>query len=520
MFRVAVVLVALVSFGPVAAASGPALVGIHPNPVADGDRGEFVLLRVPNGTDLSRFALDDGEQRADLPNRTVSGTVALTGDPDRTRNLTDHAVVRVRRFPRLANGGEHLELRSANRTVATLSYEDAPEGERRRDGEWRPLTGSAFPVVRAGPGRARLFVLPDAPRAPTAPVRNASDRLLLAGYTLTSQRVTDSLVAAQRRGVDVHVLVDGAPVGGLPRAEAERLDRLTAAGVDVRVVSGPYAPYAFHHAKYAVADERAVVVTENWKPAGTGGGSSRGWGATVSEPEAVAALVDTFRSDFDDRGAVSWETFRRGETYEPSNATRESYPRRTVPERVSYRNVSVLVAPDNAEQAVVRRLDAADESIRVIQMSIGGRNQPFLRACLRAARRGVDVRVLLSDAWYVSDENRALVAHLDQLADSEGLTLDAKVAEPGSRFGKVHAKGVVVDDEVILGSMNWNNQSARKNREVLLAFDGERVASYFATAFDADWKAADRGLPVGLPVALGVGAAACLLAARRITFEN
>lgn len=84
----------------------------------------------------------------------------------------------------------------------------------------------------------------------------------------------------------------------------------------------------------------------------------------------------------------------------------------------------------------------------------------------------------------------------------------------------MHAKGVVVDDEVILGSMNWNNQSARENREVLLAFEGERVASYFATAFDADWKAADRGLPVGLPIALGVGAAACLLAARRIAFEN
>lgn len=350
MFRVAVVLVALVSLGPVAAASGPALVGVHPNPVADGDRGEFVLLRVPNGTDLSRFALDDGEQRADLPNQTVSGTVALTGDPYSTENLTDHAVVRVRGLPRLANGGERLELCSANRTIATLSYEDAPEGERRGDGEWRPLTGSAFPVVRAGPGRARLFVLPDAPRAPTAPLRNASDRLLLAGYTLTSQRVTDSLV-------------DGAPVGGLPRAEAERLDTLTAAGVDVRVVSGPYAPYAFHHAKYAVADERAVVVTENWKPAGTGGGSSRGWGATVSEPEAVAALVDTFRTDFEDRGAVGWETFRRGETYEPSNATRESYPRRTAPERVSYRSVSVLVGPDNAERAVVRRLDAADEPI-------------------------------------------------------------------------------------------------------------------------------------------------------------
>jgi phosphatidylserine/phosphatidylglycerophosphate/cardiolipin synthase-like enzyme len=180
----------------------------------------------------------------------------------------------------------------------------------------------------------------------------------------------------------------------------------------------------------------------------------------------------------------------------------------------------VLVAPDNAEDALVRRLDRADTSIRVLQVSVGSRSQPFLRAAVRAARRGVAVRVLLSSAWYVAEENRALVERLNALATREDLPLSARVASPRRRFGKVHAKGVVVDDTVVLGSLNWNNHSARENREVLVALEGERVAGYYRRGFDADWRQSGQRLPVGLPVVLAVAAGGCLLAARRLEFEG
>jgi phosphatidylserine/phosphatidylglycerophosphate/cardiolipin synthase-like enzyme len=504
-------------------ATGPAapeLVAVHPNPVADEDRGEFVVVDVPPGTPLHAYALTDGESTVRLPNRSVSGRVVLTHDPGVAANATNGTVVSLTRFPSLANGGERVALVRANRTVSSVSYVDAPEGETWSDGTWHPLAGTDRPVVHGGGGTARAFVLPDVPSAPLAGVRNATDRVLLAGYTLTSRRVVRALVAAHRRGAVVRVLVDGEPVGGLTRAEAARLDRLTTAGIEVRVVAGAHAPYDFHHAKYVVADGQATVLTENWKPAGTGGTSSRGWGVTLADHEAVSALAATFRADAAPLGTVPWREFRRGETFEPANATRESYPSRVPPTRLPYRNVSVSLAPDTAEDALVRRLDRAQRSIRVLQVSVGSRHQPFLDATIRAARRGVEVRVLLSSAWYVAEENRALVERLNGLAAREGLPLDARIATPGRRFEKVHAKGVVVDDAVVLGSMNWNNHSARENREVLVTLEGARVANYYRRVFDSDWQRSGQRLPVGLPAVLVVAAVACLIAARRLEFEG
>ncbi|WP_255150314.1 phospholipase D-like domain-containing protein [Halorarius halobius] len=505
---------------PVGAGTTPQVVAVHPNPVADGDRGEFAVVRFPVVADLAAYTLTDGEDRVPLPNRTVEGRVVLAADPGAIARNATGRLIRLDAFPALANDGDRVRLVRENRTVAGLRYGDAPEGETYRNGTWHAPAATDRPVVHAGPGTARAFVLPDAPRAPLSAVRNASDRVLLAGYTLTSARVTRALLAAGERGARVRVLVDGAPVGGLSRIEATRLNRLAAAGIEVRVVGGPRAPYAFHHAKYVVADGRATVLTENWKPAGTGGASSRGWGVTLSDRDAVRALAATFREDADAFGAVDWRRFRRGKTFEPSNASRGSYPANIAPVRVPYQNASVLVAPDNAERAVVRRLRRANESVRVLQMSVGDAGQPFLAATVAAARRGVETRVLLSGAWYAAEENRAVVERLNALADREGLPLSARLARPRGRFEKVHAKGAVVDDTVLLGSLNWNNHSARENREVVVALRGPRVADYYRRAFDRDWRASGERLPVGLPVALAVGAAACLLAARRLRFES
>jgi len=496
----------------------------YPNPVTDGDSGEFVVLRARDRTALGNYTLADDDGRVALPNVTVEGRIALSAAPDRTRNRTDARVVEAD-LPRLANGGERITLRRDGRPVATLSYADAPEGELALpadDGvEWRPLGATDRPVVTAEGGTVRTFVLPDAPAVPRETLAAAEDRVLLAGYTLTSERVVRPLANASRRGVDVRVLVDTAPVGGLTRREASALDRLVAANVSVRVLGGDRARYDFHHAKYAVVDDRALVTTENWKPVGTGGHGSRGWGVVVGQRSVVTGLVETFRADAGWRDTTDWRAFRRGQSFEPAETApaNDTYAGRFEPRRVRAERVELLVAPDNAERRLVALLDDADESIRIEQVSVGGRRQPFLRATLRAARRGVDVRVLLSSAWYVEEENRRLVEWLDRRAAREDLPLEARLADPNNRFEKIHAKGVVIDDErVVVGSLNWNNDSARENREVALVLHGEEVAGYYAAVFAADWQGGMRRLTVGLAVAVLLAALLAVAVARRIEF--
>jgi phosphatidylserine/phosphatidylglycerophosphate/cardiolipin synthase-like enzyme len=523
-------LVALLVLGAVATPSavaapsdGPRIVAAYPNPVADGDRGEFVVLEVPRNTDLGTLALDDGEDRVRLPNRTVGGRVVLTATPGRVPNATEGRVLAVPGFPSLSNGGETLVLRRGNRTVGRARYADAPEAELRRwPGGWQPLGATDFPVRHAGGGRATAFVLPDAPEVPVETLRGADDRVWLAGYTFTDERARRALIAAGRRGVEVRVLVDGAPVGGLPRSMAEELDRLAAAGVAVRVVGGPHARYDFHHAKYAVVDDTALVLTENWKPAGTGGRSSRGWGVRLRDGGTARALAATFRADFEGRDARPWPSFRRGRRFRPGDRSNATYPTRFEPREVEVRNVSVLVAPDNAERAVVERIDAAEESVSVVQVSLGGPDGPFVAALLRAARRGVEVRVLLSGAWYVGEENGRLAEALNERAESRDIPLTVRLADPDGRFRKVHAKGAVLDGETVLvGSLNWNAHAARENREVLLALRGREVADYYGRVFGADWNGG-RGpdLPVGLLVAVALAALAAVWVARRVRFDG
>jgi phosphatidylserine/phosphatidylglycerophosphate/cardiolipin synthase-like enzyme len=506
------------------AAGAPAVVAAYPNPVAADDAGEFVVLSVPPGTDLGTFAVGDGEARVRLPNVTAGGRVTLSTDPDATRALLDRRVYPLSDRLQLANGGERIRLYHGARVVDSLAYEDAPGGDLRvRDGDrpWRPLGATNREVVAAGEGRVTAFLLPDAPDVAVDHLRSAEERVLLAGYTFTSGRAADALVAAARRNVSVRVLVDGDPVGGMTDRQAAILDRLARAGIDVRVLGGDRARYRFHHAKYAVVDGRVLVTTENWKPAGLGGNGSRGWGVVTTQPRVVDGLVETFRADASWQDAQPWQEVRDSREFVAAEPPNSTYPSRFEPARVPVEGARLLVAPDNAEPVIRAAIAGANESLAIEQVTLGGRAQPFVRETLDAARRGVRVRVLLAGAWYVREDNERLVAWLNRRAEVEDLPLEARVADPRGRFEKIHAKGVVVDgDCVLLGSVNWNNNSVRHNREVVLVLEGAEVGAYYRRAFEADWRGGARRLPAGVVVVLLVGVAAALLGARRIRFEE
>ncbi|QGN07500.1 phospholipase [Halorhabdus sp. CBA1104] len=505
--------------------AGAEIVEIYPNPVAEDDAGEYVVLSVPPETNLTGWTLSDDHRTVALPNVTVSGRVALSTNPVPVRNRTDATVVELAGHVALANSGENVTVSDGDRVRARLSYTAAPEGAvgHVENGTltWRSLGKTDFPVRTAGPGQVRTFVFPDAGGLPSDLLRSADDRILLAGYTFSSGRATDALIAANERGVNVRVLLEGGPVGGMTARQARLLDRLVAANVSVRVVDGPYARVDHHHAKYAVVDDRAVVLTENWKPAGTGGQSSRGWGVVLTQPSATRALVSTFEADAGWRDAVAWEQFRSEAAVTDGEKATQTFRQRYQPRTFSAANASVLLAPENAETGVIERLDAATESIHVVQVGVGGPDQSFVRALKRAATRGVEVRLLLSRAWYAREDNRAVADSLESWANERDASLSVRLARPRDRFEKIHAKGAIVDgDEVLLGSLNWNDHSARQNREVVIALDGSGPARYYDRVFRDDWRATIWQVTAGLLVAVLAALSVAGFVGRHIAFQD
>ena len=243
------------------------IVAVYPNPVTDGDRGEFVRVAIPQGSNLSAFELADGQGSVRLSpparnetnatgstfvaSRAPNGTLTFSTDPGLTGWLTDGPVAGLSGTVQLANGGERLRLLRAGEVVDSVRYESAPEGEvyHPNAGEWEPLGTTDRPVVTGRPGTVEAFVLPDSPDRAVEFLDAATERVLLAGYTVSSQRVVTSLTAAVERGVDVRVLADGSPVGGMTGNMATALSTLDRAGVEVRVLAGERARYRYHHPK-------------------------------------------------------------------------------------------------------------------------------------------------------------------------------------------------------------------------------------------------------------------------------
>lgn len=505
--------------------TGPHIVELYPNTSIPNDVGEYVTLSFPEPTALTGWTLTDGETTTRLGDETVVGRVAFSRDPAVAREKVDDPVLELRDHFVLAQVGETVQLRHEGRVVDETTYERAPRAQRwlrTDDGwEWRPRGATAFEARDLPADGALAFVLPDSPGVPLETLRGADERILLAGYTFSSEPAAGELRTAAARGVEVRVLVDGTPVGGQTVAEANALDSLVDAGVPVRVFDGPVVRYRFHHPKYAVVDDRVIVLTENWKPSGTGGRASRGWGIVIESAPVADALAAVFVADAGWEDTVDWQRYRENRRFVMDDPATGSYPERFDPAFVEVSSVRIAVAPDNAEAEILALLEGAEESIRIEQVTIDP-DHAFLRAAIEAAERGVHVRILLDDSWYVERENRAIVERLEGRAEREALPLEARLVDSHGEFEKIHAKGVVVDDRrTLVGSVNWNENSVRHNREVAVVVESEAAAAFYAAVFDADWRGGRPSVPVGVGLAVaGAAGGAVLLGRRLVAFDD
>jgi len=307
---------------------------------------------------------------------------------------------------------------------------------------------------------------------------------------------------------------------GPPSPTAAVIETRETGGVEVRAIGGEGARYRYHHPKYAVVDDHVLVTTENWKPAGVGGESSRGWGVRLEDEALATDLAGVFRADFEGWDTTDGAAYRANASFvddeNPTVASADAeFPTTHEPETVPVESAELLVAPDNAEPRLQKLIDGADDELLVVQPSIAT-DVSLLESTLAAARRGVDVRILLGSTWYNADENERLAADLERLAASDDLPLEVKLVADTDRFEKIHAKGIVIDREVaIVGSANWNENSLENNREVLVALYGEEVATYYADVFEADWSGDAWRFPIGLGATVVAALVAAAIVGRR-----
>lgn len=356
-------------------------------------------------------------------------------------------------------------------------------------------------------GDVTTFVSPDSSYSQLALfIDDAASSLYVNVYTFDSPLIADKIVEAHERGVDVVVLVDGSPVGGISESEWTVLNNMSGSGIPVYLWR--HLDSGVNHAKYIVADNLTVLVsTENFGATGfpkDGVFGNRGWGVIVSGASA-AYFAELFFDDLERGERINFAGESPLEFYPEA----DGYRPRFEPE-VFYGNFTVVpvVAPENAVDAILNLIDSATSSLYVEEFYVytywGSKRKgyvpnPFLEASIEAARRGVEVKILLDSTWYNIEEddpksNLKTVQYVNNIAKEDGLNLEARLVDLDSTgFKKLHAKGVVVDNNtVFVSSVNWNERSPTKNREVGVIIYGP-PAEYFAEVFLADWDGGGGG---------------------------
>jgi phosphatidylserine/phosphatidylglycerophosphate/cardiolipin synthase-like enzyme len=363
-------------------------------------------------------------------------------------------------------------------------------------------------------------------------IADARQEILVAVQELTLPRIAEALVARQRQGVRVRVVLENTystpwseqhPADLTPRERNRQAQLQALGGADALVVlrrggvaviddtaNGSAGSGLMHH-KFMVIDNREVITgSTNFTSSCVHGDPDdpRTRGNVnhllrLRSPE----LAGLFREEFermwgDGPGGAADSRFGLGKTSEPIRWVKVG----DVP-------VGVLFAPHRSREQHhgLQLLDdllagtrkRADLALFVFSSQQLGNRVSTLHD------QGVDIRLLVDPGFsnrYFSEvldllgmelpDHRCLVQRENQLRQNpiEG------VGTPRLAAGdKLHHKFAVLDDRrVITGSFNWSPSAAHKNDETLLVIDSPLLAAHFRAEVDRLWKGAELGVTARL----------------------
>lgn len=541
-------LAALMLLPALPAGSGqPLLVGVVADLPGSGGGDEGVALWSDRHTDLTGFVLSDGESSYRIPAGTVlqaNETAWFVANASRWTSYGGPPPLRADFSLALGNDGDEVQVLAATGQVLdSFAYGDALPLEQRiatspgliyrrlpteagwRDtdspDDWRTarphrIGESSLDRPTFEVGKLTLYASPDSSFTVLSDLLGAArERVHLHGYELRSMELADSLVRTKTATptLDLQVLVDGSPVG-MDASErhqtADTLRRVQQAGGEAWL-SGT-GRYDHHHLKVLVVDDAVAIQTENWVASGVPADASwgnRGWGVVVHDG-AVADWFATWLAA--DRSAWDTQIFDL-DRFAPE--FRE--PTRQAPRTGDYRptaartvagdfRITPVVAPDhtadlsadpiaNLVASAKHRVQAQQLDLALTGNNILGWQGPdaWATALANAASNGADVQVQVAAPFAADDVgNRQAVAWLAERG------VAAREFDHAS-LPTLHNKGFIVDDAVVLGSINGNHRSRSENREVSVVLEGTGLAAYYGALFAADWRGGEPDRDWGAP---------------------
>jgi len=272
-------------------------------------------------------------------------------------------------------------------------------------------------------------------------ISSAKNRIFAEVYILTEKRIISEFCAAQERGVDVRVILEG-QVYGFPAMNKTSFNKLSACGV--KVVYADNLKFTFTHSKFLLLDNSFMIGTGNFSHS-----------AFVTNREIyffgtdftnVKSLEQIFFYDFDHKQMV-----------------------------VSLSG-TLLASPDTSRTKIETALRSAKKEILLYMESLSDKS--IMSILVERARAGVDIQILLG-----YEKNRDEDKNVQAL-----IAAGVRVRSPKKPY--IHAKAVLIDQKTLyLGSVNFTANSLDNNREIGVLFNpNSNIQAPFVNTFKKDFS--------------------------------
>ena len=287
-----------------------------------------------------------------------------------------------------------------------------------------------------------LITEPEAGIEPVlALINSASSSVSLVMYEFEDRQVDDALVADEKRGVAVQVLVSlGYKGQGFPQNQKE-FNFLKENGVPVEWTQSYF---ALTHQKSLVVDHTAaLIMTFNFTPQYYS--TSRDFGILDKDQADVQSMEAAFESDW------------RGDHSTAANGD------------------DLVWSPDS-EPALVGLINNAQRSLDIYNEEMA--DSRVTKALIDAAERGVRVRITMtySSQWKKAFQQLTTAGALVRTYDPKALLY-------------IHAKMIVVDGaQAFVGSENFSANSLDQNRELGIILKNPNTIGSLESTFNTDWE--------------------------------
>ncbi len=356
-------------------------------------------------------------------------------------------------------------------------------------------------------GEITAFVSPDNSYETIAnELRNARHSIDMNMYEFTNPFLYQELLDALKRNVTIRIFMEGSPIGGIDDREIFILGSLASQGGLIRFIVSDEdnhvnARYQFNHAKYLLIDNETVIVEScNWAKTGIPKNSSYGnreWGILLRNKEVATSFRKVFEEDWNPLHSDSYPIEAMDMTFFPDFALDYEIPTGTYLPQFTAKTVTgpctvtPVFSPDTSEQALLDAIDAATNTIYVQQLYIykdwGESPSLLVEHLVNKSLEGVQIQVIL-DYNREYEKTSTMLEETKAYLEIYGIKVKF-MSNEWSPFTTIHNKGMIIDNTtVLISSINWNEQSVRKNREAGVLVQNQEIASYYATVFLFDWN--------------------------------